>query len=127
MMSMTDYFRELEGSRIRALVERDMELLWRLHAEEYQLVTPSGRTFGRERYLLEIESGNLQYCRWEAGPIEVRATERMAIVRYQATLELGSAGGHGTPFQCWHTDSYELKNGHWQAVWSQATAIRGPD
>ena len=68
MMSMTDYFRELEGSRIRALVERDMELLWRLHAEEYQLVTPSGRTFGRERYLLEIESGNLQYWRWEAGP-----------------------------------------------------------
>jgi Domain of unknown function (DUF4440) len=127
MMSMTDYFRELEGSRIRALVERDMELLWRLHAEEYQLVTPSGRTFGRERYLREIESGNLQYWRWDAGLIEVRATERMAIVRYQATLELGSAGGHGTPFQCWHTDSYELKNGHWQAVWSQATAIRGPD
>jgi hypothetical protein len=127
MMSMTDYFRELEGSRIRALVERDMELLWRLHAEEYQLVTPSGRTFGRERYLREIESGNLQYWRWEAGPIEVRATERMAIVRYQATLALGSAGGHGTPFQCWHTDSYELKSGHWQAVWSQATAIRGPD
>ncbi len=51
----------------------------------------------------------------------------MAIVRYQATLELGSASGHGTPFQCWHTDSYELKSGHWQAVWSQATAIREPD
>lgn len=126
-MPMTDYFRELERSRIRALVERDMELLWRLHAEEYQLVTPSGRTFGRERYLREIESGNLQYRRWEAGPIEVRATERMAIVRYQATLGLGSAGGRGTPLQCWHTDSYELISGHWQAVWSQATAIRGPD
>ena len=92
MKSMTDYFRALEGSRIRALLDRNMELLWRLHAEEYQLVTPSGRTFGRERYLREIESGNLQYWRWEAGPIEVRATDRMAIVRYQATLELGSAG-----------------------------------
>jgi hypothetical protein len=126
-MPTTDYFRELEGSRIRALVGRDMELLWRLHADEYQLVTPSGRTFGRERYLREIESGNLQYWRWEAGPIDVRATERMAIVRYQATLELGSAGGSGTPFQCWHTDSYERQHGHWQAVWSQATAIRGPD
>lgn len=104
-----------------------MELLWRLHAEEYQLVTPSGRTFGRERYLRDIEAGNLNYRRWEAGPIEVRATERMAIVRYQATLELGSADVRGTPFQCWHTDSYELKHGQWQAVWSQATAIRGPD
>ena len=126
-MPTTDYFRELERSRIRALVGRDMELLWRLHAEEYQLVTPSGRTFGRERYLREIEIGNLQYRNWEAGPIEVRAAERMAIVRYQATLELGSAGGPGTPLHCWHTDSYELKQGHWQAVWSQATAIRGPE
>ena len=117
-MPMTDYFRELERSRIRALVGRDMELLWRLHAEEYQLVTPSGRTFGRERYLREIETGDLHYRRWEAGPIEVRAAERMAIVRYQATLELGSAGGPGTPLQCWHTDSYELKHGQWQAVWS---------
>ena len=126
-MPMTDYFRELERSRIRALVGRDMELLWRLHAEEYQLVTPSGRTFGRERYLREIESGDLHYWRWEPGAIEVRATEHMAIVRYQATLEPGSAGGRGNPFPCWHTDSYELKQGQWQAVWSQATAIRGPD
>lgn len=127
MMPKTDYFRELERSRIRALVGRDMEVLWRLHAEEYQLVTPSGRTFGRERYLRDIESGNLHYWRWEAGPMDVRATEHMAIVRYQATLELGSADDHRTSIQCWHSDSYELKQGHWQAVWSQATAIRASD
>lgn len=126
-MPMTDYFRELEKSRIRALVGRDMEILWRLHAEEYQLVTPSGRTFGRERYLRDIESGQLHYGRWEAGPIEVRATEYMAIVRYRATLEVGAGDDHRTPIRCWHTDSYELKRGHWQAVWSQATAIRATD
>ena len=127
MTPLPEYFRELERSRIRALVGRDMELLWRLHAEEYQLITPSGRSFTRERYLRAIESGNLRYCRWEPGPIEVRVTERMAIVRYPATLELGSAAGHGSPFPCWHTDSYELRQEHWQAVWSQATAIREPD
>jgi hypothetical protein len=127
MTPLPEYFRELERSRIRALVGRDMELLWRLHAEEYQLITPSGRSFTRERYLRAIESGNPQYCRWEPGPIEVRVTERMAIVRYPATLELGSAVGHGSPFRCWHTDSYELRQEHWQAVWSQATAIREPD
>ena len=126
-MTLTaEYFRELERARIHALLGRNMELLWRLHAEEYQLITPSGRSFTRERYLRAIEAGKLQYCRWEPGPIEVRITEHMAIVRYQATLELGSAGGQGTPFQCWHTDTYELKHEHWQAVWSQATAIREP-
>src|ERR1017187_6792813 len=39
-------------------------------------------------------------------------------------LSLIRGDGQGTPFQCWHTDSYELKDEVWQAVWSQATAIR---
>jgi Domain of unknown function (DUF4440) len=126
-MSMAGFFRELETLRIRALVARDMDQLWRLHAEEYQLITPSGRSFLRERYLREIESGSLRYRRWEPGPIGVRVSERMAIVRYQALLELGSGNDPGTPFRCWHTDSYELKGDIWQAVWSQATPIREPD
>jgi hypothetical protein len=25
---------------------------------------------------------------------------------------------------CWHTDSYEQRDGRWQVVWSQATEIR---
>ena len=34
----------------------------------------------------------------------------------------------GAPFSlgCWHTDTYELRDGHWQVVWSQATAIEQP-
>jgi len=124
LASMADYIREIEKSRIQALLTRNVELLWQLHAPDYQLITPPGRSFSRERYLREIESGKLRYLKWEPGPMEVRASEEMAIVRYQATLELDPGDGHGTPFLCWHTDSYELKDQVWQAVWSQATAIR---
>jgi len=124
LASMSDYIRELEKSRVQALVTRNMELLWQLHAPDYHLITPSGRSFSRERYLREIESGALRYLRWDPDPMEVRATEQMAIVRYRATLQLDSVDGRGTPFQCWHTDSYEPTNEVWQAVWSQATAIR---
>lgn len=56
--------------------------------------------------------------------MNVRVSERMAIVRYQATLELDAGDGHGTPFACWHTDSYELADDMWRVVWSQATAIK---
>lgn len=118
------WVREVERSRIRALIARDMPLLWQLHAPDYQLITPPGRTYTRDRYLREIEAGDLRYLRWEPGAMDVRASEKMAIVRYQATLELDSGDGHGTPFLCWHTDSYELRGEHWHAVWSQATAIR---
>jgi hypothetical protein len=122
--STADHIREVERSRIKALVTREMYVLRRLHAPEYQLITPLGRTYSRERYLREIEAGQLRYLRWEHGAMDVRASERMAMVRYRATLELDAGDGHGTPFECWHTDSYELTGGTWQVVWSQATAIR---
>lgn len=121
--SLRAHIVELEASRIHALVTADLERLRQLHAVDYQLITPSGRTFTRERYLRLIETRDLRYLRWEPGPMAVRASERMAIVRYQVTLQVGSADGAGTPRHCWHTDSYELIDGRWQAVWSQATGI----
>jgi len=124
LASISDHVREVEKSRVHALVTRNMELLWQLHAPDYQLITPSGRSFSRERYLCEIESGTLRYLRWDPDPMDVRASKQMAIVRYRATLALDSGDGQGTPFQCWHTDSYEPRDDVWQAVWSQATALR---
>jgi len=118
------YPSKVERSRLKALVDRDMELAWQLHAPDFQLITPSGRSFTRDRYLSKIEEGVLRYLRWEPGPMDVRVHAETALVRYQATLELDSGDGHGTPFQCWHIDSYELNGTLWQVVWSQATAIK---
>lgn len=123
-ISLDDFARQLERSRIQALLARNMQLLWRLHAADYQLITPSGRSFSRDHYLRKIESGDLRYLRWDAGAMEVRSSETLAIVRYQATLELASADGRSRPIQCWHTDCYERKDDTWKAVWSQATEIR---
>jgi hypothetical protein len=117
-----EYFRTLEGTRTEALVKQNMELAWSLHSPEYQLITPAGKTFNREGYLNAIAAGTLRYLRWELGPMEVRASSSMAIVRYRAQLEFPS----GTAVTCWHTDSYELRGRLWQAVWSQATAIPVP-
>ena len=122
--STADHIRGVERSRLRALVERDMQLAWQLHAPDFQLVTPGGSLFTREQYLGKIETGTLRYLRWEPGPMDVRMFEETAVIRYQATLELDSGNGHGTPFQCWHIDSYELNGTLWQVVWSQATAIK---
>ena len=66
----------------------------------------------------------MRYLRWEAGDMAVRASAAMVIIRYPVTLELDNGSGSGTHFACWHTDSYELRDGAWQAVWSQATAVK---
>ncbi len=104
-----------------------MALAWKLHSPAYQLITPSGIALSRERYLERIESRQLIYLQWKPEHMQVRLRAAMALVRYRTTLQLDAAGGPETPFECWHTDSYELNEGAWQAVWSQATAIKTPE
>ena len=116
---LADTLRAIERSRIQALVQRDMAVLRQLHAPEYQLVTPTGRTFTRERYLAAIEAEPF-YAGWDAGEMQVRVSAQMAMLRYRALLTFPS----GKTVDCWHTDHYELRDGQWQAVWSQATEIR---
>lgn len=117
--SLSDHLRALELRRTQALVARDLALADQLHAPEYQLITPAGKCFDKAGYLAAIASGDLTYTRWDAGTMEVRLAVGMALVRYRASLAFPS----GNVVNCWHTDSYELRDGHWLAVWSQATAI----
>jgi hypothetical protein len=120
-VSTDDDFRSLERTRLRALVERDMELARNLHSPEFHLITPRGSAHSRESYLQAVELGELRYAKWEAAAILVRRFVGVALLRYQAELEVASGTQEASSFGCWHTDSYELHNGLWQVVWSQAT------
>ena len=115
-----DFFRDLEARRTRAIVERDLEAIEALHAPEYELITPSGRSYSRADYLQLITDAPF-YAAWEHGPIAVRVSAEMAVVRYQARIALTS----GRIVNCWHTDTYELRDTRWLAVWSQATEMVG--
>jgi len=106
------------------LVERNFELAQALHSPEFHLVTPRGSTYSRESYLQAVENGKIVYLKWEAADILVRRFGSVALLRYRAELEMPDACGEVSSFACWHTDSYELHNGCWQVVWSQATLIR---
>jgi hypothetical protein len=101
-----------------------MDLARQLHADDFQLITPTGHLYLGDQYLSEIESGQLKYIAWDPEEMEVRMHAQVVMLRYQARLEVDSGRGHASRFHCWHTDSYELINGLWQVVWSQATAIR---
>jgi hypothetical protein len=117
--------RELERSRLRSLVEVDLATARQLHAPEYQLITPSGRALSGEEYLGDIESGALDYAVFEpASDIAVVQFGDAAAVRYEARIEVHFAGAGSDRGRFWHTDLYALRDGRWQAVWSQATRIR---
>ena len=113
-----DFFRKLEVKRTQAIVARVMAVIERLHAPEYELITPSGRVMSRERYLSLIAAEPF-YTRWEHELMKVQASPGMAAVRYQAKLTFPSSN----IVECWHTDIYHLQAGSWVAVWSQATKL----
>jgi len=100
-----------------------MGLARQLHGADFQLITPTGHLYLRKQYLGEIETGQLKYLAWDPKQIEVRMHATVAMLRYQARLEVDSGRGQASIYYCWHTDSYELINGLWQVVWSQATSV----
>lgn len=116
------FFRALEHARTRALVVRDLAAFERLHAPQYQLITPAGKVFSRQAYLDAIVAGPF-YAAWDIGALSVRVSAQMAALRYLARLEFPS----GRVLRCWHTDIYERCAPGWQAVWSQATEVPAAD
>lgn len=114
----------IERERLRSLVERDMAVAERLHASDYQLVTPSGTTRTRSSYLSDVESKRLEYLVFEPeSAISVRSSGNLVILRYIARIVLSVGIADELEFRAWHTDVYEHQDGHWRAVWSQATTI----
>ena len=119
-----ELLRHTERERLRALVAADTEAARALHADDFQLITPIGSMLSREQYLGAIAAGHIRYVSWEPEAISVRLYGMAAVLRYQAQLEI-VFGGHAVPRALyWHMDSYEWRDGRWQAVWSQATAVR---
>ena len=119
-----DEIRAIERERLRALVAKDISAARALHADDFQLITPSGAALSKDQYLGAVADGVLDYQVWEAGPIEVRMYGSAAAIRYQSQLEI-IARGQLLPLAAhWHTDTYELRDGRWQIVWSQATRVQ---
>jgi hypothetical protein len=102
-----------------------MEAAGALHADDYQLITPSGYVLSKQEYLGRIASGRLRYRVFEpVSDIAVRGSGDVAMVRYQARIGVAEDDGAESLITCWHTDCYEWRDERWQAVWSQATVIR---
>jgi hypothetical protein len=115
---------ELERGRLRALVAGDLERAAALHADDFQLIHPGGGAVSKQEYLDLLASGEFRYRTWEPDEVAVRLYADSAVLRYQATIEAVLGGTETRRGRYWHIDLYELRDGAWQVVWSQATEIR---
>ena len=121
---VADLVRATERERLRALVAADLAIADRLHADDFQLVNPLGETLAKAGYLGGIASGEIHYLVFEpADEIAVRLYGAAAAIRYRSNLHIIAGGQDVGLAHYWHTDLYELRDGRWHCVWSQATAI----
>ena len=56
-----DQLRSVERERLRALVAADIAALDRLHADDFQAISPFGSAFAKREYLHSVASGELNY------------------------------------------------------------------
>ncbi|HQY30442.1 MAG TPA: nuclear transport factor 2 family protein [Thermomicrobiales bacterium] len=116
---------ELERARLEALVARDMAVADRLHAADYQLITPDGSAMSKVEYLGRIQAGSLRYRVFTPiGEMAVRLSADIAILRYRCRIDI-VADGHEIQTDAWHTDVWQRERKDWCAAWSHATAITG--
>jgi Domain of unknown function (DUF4440) len=110
----------IERRRLRALASADTVTAAPLHADDYWLITPNGSQLTKADYLGAIASGRLRYRVFEpVSDMAVLGDAGVVVLRYQARISFDDGPG----MTCWHTDCYQLRDGTWQVIWSQATAI----
>lgn len=114
--------KSLELQRLEALVEANIDVASKLHADNFQLVTPFGEFVSKERYLGNIANGSLDYIDWRPLDISVRLYGDVAALRYQDAEFVVEAGGMPhLSGSLVHTNIYERHGNSWVIVWSHAS------
>ncbi|MEV0799268.1 nuclear transport factor 2 family protein [Kribbella sp. NPDC050281] len=119
-----DRLRRIERDRLTWLVDRRVAEADAVHADDFVIVTPSGLSWTKAEYLGGIESGEIDYRRFEPiTEIDVMLDGDVAVLRYRSAIEISVGGREPGDLEAWHLDCYRRTPAGWQLRWSQATAI----
>ena len=118
--------RQIEKTRLQALVDADIAVAGPLIASDFELINPIGDVLTRNDILGGVGSGALDFLSdTVTSQIRVRLQGNTAVLRFRHTIDIQVAGiGHLT-HPAWTTAFYERHRGNWQIVWEQTGAI-GP-
>jgi ketosteroid isomerase-like protein len=91
--SEAEAIRAIQRERSAALLAANIEAARRIHADDFQLVTPLGAVFSKGRYLSTVEAGVLKYSVIELdSQVDVRVYGDVALLRYRMQIEIEVQG-----------------------------------
>ena len=120
--SPADQVRMAERTLLAAVVAHDTHSAGAILAPGFQLIDVTGTAETRAEYLTNI-GGQIDFVKDNpVSSIRVRVHGNNAVARVKLRLKV-TAGGQTTDSGAWNTDLFVRRQGHWQLVWSQTTAI----
>ena len=120
--SAADQVRTAEQTLLRAEVDADTHTAAALLAPDLQLIDPTGGAGTRADDLANVGGGVDFVTIKPIEPISVRVHGDSAVARLKLTFKV-VAYGQTVQHDGWTTDLWERRDGRWQLVWSQTTAV----
>ena len=120
--SPEDQIRAVERARLQAAVDADTATAGRLVAPGFQLIDVLGTAESRSDFLANV-GGRIDFVTLNpVSPIRVRVHGDTAVARFRVAFVV-DAGPSRLEHDGWFTDALERREGRWQIVWSQTTAV----
>jgi hypothetical protein len=120
--SPADQVRTAERTLLRAMVDGNTHTAGALLAPDLQLIDPTGTAETRADNLADIGGGIDFVTIKPIEPIGVRVHGDSAVARLKLKFKV-VAFGQTVQHDGWTTDLWERRDGRWQVVWSQTTAV----
>ena len=108
----------------QAFVKGDAGTVERLEAPEFVSTAPDGKVGDRALDLKDLKSGNFKAEGMDVTDMKVQVYGDTAVVTGLTTIKGGKYGDQDISGQYRFTDTWVKKNGQWQVVASQATAVK---
>ena len=120
-----DQIKKLEMDRAAAVVAGDVATLDKLTADDFTFIHPDGQMTGKAQTMDAIKAGQIKLTSNTVSDLKVRMYGDVAVVTGKADLE-GTAFGQNVTGQVMFTRVYVKKDGRWQSVAYQQTAVAKP-
>ncbi len=123
--NVEEELKKLETDRAAAAVKGDVATLEKQTADDYTFINLYGQMSDKSQMVNAFKTGLTKLTSNEPSDMKVRVYGNTAVITGKADVK-GTLGGKDTNGQIMFTRVYLKKNGTWQSVAFQQTAVANP-
>jgi ketosteroid isomerase-like protein len=112
-----------EQELAQAGVKQDLQAFQRLEADDYVFTGSDGESWGKERDVADLKSGNFTASEIKLEDMQVKPYGDVAVVHGRATLTNAKYGGADISGPYRFTDVWVQRGGKWELVSSHISRI----